>query len=138
MEHALLDVPDSRSFTLRRVGQRLLGARRVVLTTHVNADGDGCGSEAAAAAWLEERGVEATIVNPTEFPQTFRFLLHRQDVVAELGTPEAAAALEAAFLGMRQSAEGQVMLREVFNLDGFEPAPKMGYRALYRVALSTL
>lgn len=99
MHHAgLLDVPDSRSFTLRRVAQRLLGARRVVLTTHVNADGDGCGSEAAAAAWLEESGLEATIVNPTEFPQTFRFLLHRQDVVAELGTPEAEAAIDAADL----------------------------------------
>jgi len=94
----LLDVPDSRSFTLRRVAQRLLGARHVVLTTHVNADGDGCGSEAAVAAWLEEQGVEATIVNPTEFPQTFRFLLHRQDVVAELGTPEGEAALEDADL----------------------------------------
>ncbi|HEX8907068.1 MAG TPA: bifunctional oligoribonuclease/PAP phosphatase NrnA [Longimicrobiaceae bacterium] len=99
MPHAgLLDVPDSRSFTLRRVAQRLLGARRVVLTTHVNADGDGCGSEAAAAAWLEESGVEATIVNPTEFPQTFRFLLHRQDVVAELGSAEADAAIDAADL----------------------------------------
>ncbi|HSU16684.1 bifunctional oligoribonuclease/PAP phosphatase NrnA [Longimicrobium sp.] len=94
----LLDVPDSRSFTLRRVAQRLLGVRRVVLTTHVNADGDGCGSEAAAAAWLEENGVEATIVNPTEFPQTFRFLLHRQDVVAELGTADADAAIDAADL----------------------------------------
>lgn len=99
MHHAgLLDVPDSRSFTLRRVAQRLLGVRRVVLTTHVNADGDGCGSEAAAAAWLEENGLEATIVNPTEFPQTFRFLLHRQDVVAELGTPEGEAAIDAADL----------------------------------------
>jgi phosphoesterase RecJ-like protein len=94
----LLDVPDSRSFTLRRVAQRLLAARHVVLTTHVNADGDGCGSEAAVAAWLEEQGVEATIVNPTEFPQTFRFLLHRQDVVAELGTPEGEAALDDADL----------------------------------------
>ena len=94
----LLDVPDSRSFTLRRVAQRLLGARRVVLVTHVNSDGDGCGSEAAVAAWLEENGVEATIVNPTEFPQTFRFLLHRQDVVAELGTAEADAAIDAADL----------------------------------------
>lgn len=94
----LLDVPDSRSFTLRRVAQRLLNAERVVLTTHVNADGDGCGSEAAVAAWLEGHGVEATIVNPTEFPQTFRFLLHRQDVVAELGTPEAEMALETADL----------------------------------------
>ena len=97
-QRGLLDVPDSRSFTLRRVAQRLLGARRVVLTTHVNADGDGCGSEAAAAAWLEEHGVEATIVNPTEFPQTFRFLLHRQDVVAEMGSAEADAAIDAADL----------------------------------------
>ncbi|HEX6747001.1 MAG TPA: bifunctional oligoribonuclease/PAP phosphatase NrnA [Longimicrobium sp.] len=97
-QRGLLDVPDSRSFTLRRVAQRLLGVRRVVLTTHVNADGDGCGSEAAAAAWLEENGIEATIVNPTEFPQTFRFLLHRQDVVAEMGSSEADAAIDAADL----------------------------------------
>jgi phosphoesterase RecJ-like protein len=89
----LLDVPDSRSFTLRRVLQRLLGARRVVLVTHVNADGDGSGSQAAVAAWLEGRGLEATIVNPTPFPETFRFVLHRQDVVADLGTPEAETAL---------------------------------------------
>ena len=53
-------------------------------------------------------------------------------------TPEAASALEAAFLGMGQSPDGQLLLHEVFNLDGFEPAPKMGYRALYRVALRTL
>jgi len=53
-------------------------------------------------------------------------------------TPEAASALEAAFLGMGRSPDGQLLLHEVFNLDGFEPAPKMGYRALYRVALSTL
>ena len=53
-------------------------------------------------------------------------------------TPEAASALEAAFTGMRASPDGQHILQEVFGLDGFEPAPKMGYRALYRVALSTL
>ncbi|HYJ80871.1 MAG TPA: bifunctional oligoribonuclease/PAP phosphatase NrnA [Longimicrobiaceae bacterium] len=97
-EPDLLDVPDSRSFTLRRVLQRLLAVRRVVLTTHVHADGDGSGSEAAMAAWLEGRGIEVTIVNPTPFPDTFRFLLHRQDVVAELETPEAAAALAEADL----------------------------------------
>ena len=89
----LLTVPETRSFTLRRLLQRLLAARRVVLVTHVNADGDGAGSEAAVAAWLESRGIEATIVNPTPFPEGFRFLLHRQDVVAELGTDEAEAAL---------------------------------------------
>ena len=94
----LLEVPDSRQFTLRRVLQRLLAARRVVLTTHVHADGDGSGSEAAVAAWLESRGADVAIVNPTPFPDAFRFVLHRQDVVADLGTPQAEEALAGADL----------------------------------------
>ena len=53
-------------------------------------------------------------------------------------SPEAASGLEAAFVGMGSSPDGQLLLHEVFDLDGFEPAPKMGYRALYRVALRTL
>ena len=91
--HDLLAVPESRAFPLRRVLQRLLAARRVVLVTHVGADGDGSGSQAAVAAWLESRGIEVAIVNPTPFPDLFRFCLHRQDVVAEMGTPEGEAAL---------------------------------------------
>lgn len=46
-----------------------------MLTTHVNADGDGAGSQVAVAAWLRRRGVEATILNPTPFPGAYRFLL---------------------------------------------------------------
>jgi bifunctional oligoribonuclease and PAP phosphatase NrnA len=92
----LLAVPESRSFPLRRLLQPLLGARHVVLSTHVHADGDGAGSQAALAAWLEGRGVRVTIINPTPFPDPLRFVLHRQDLVAELGTPEAEAALEEA------------------------------------------
>ena len=37
----LLAVPESRAFPLRRLLQPLLGARHVVLHTHVHADGDG-------------------------------------------------------------------------------------------------
>ncbi len=58
-----------------RVLQELEPGRRVVLSTHLNADGDGAGSQAAAARWLERRGLLATIVNPTPFPDMFRFLL---------------------------------------------------------------
>lgn len=94
----LLAVPESRSFPLRRLLQPLLGARQVVLSTHLNADGDGAGSQAALAAWLEGRGARTTIVNPTAFPDSLRFVLHRQDLVADLGTPEAEAALEEADL----------------------------------------
>lgn len=57
---------------LRTVLER---SHRVVLSTHVNADGDGAGSEAAVALWLEEEGLEVAIVNPSPFPEAFRFLI---------------------------------------------------------------
>lgn len=60
---------------LERVLGALDGARRVVLTTHVNADGDGAGSEVAMASFLGRRGTEARIVNPTPFPEPYAFLL---------------------------------------------------------------
>jgi bifunctional oligoribonuclease and PAP phosphatase NrnA len=72
---------------------RLAGARRVVLTTHVNADGDGTGSQVALASWLRGRGTEAVIVNPTPWPEGYRFLLPESSWVAERGTPEAERAL---------------------------------------------
>jgi phosphoesterase RecJ-like protein len=65
----------TRRATLQRILQELEPGRRVVLSTHLNADGDGAGSEAAAAHWLNRRGLESVIVNPTPYPDTFRFLL---------------------------------------------------------------
>jgi phosphoesterase RecJ-like protein len=97
-EPDLLAVPAARAGALAPVLERLLAARHVVLTTHVHADGDGSGSEAAVAAWLEGRGIRATIVNPTPFPDGFRFLLHRPDLTADLGTEAAEAALAGADL----------------------------------------
>lgn len=47
-----------------------------MLTTHINADGDGAGCEVALALYLERQGIKAAIVNPTPFPETFSFLLH--------------------------------------------------------------
>ena len=44
----------------------------VVLTTHINSDGDGCGSEIALAAWLRAVGTEAFIINPTPIPKSTR------------------------------------------------------------------
>ena len=46
-----------------------------MLSTHVNADGDGCGSETAFARLLAQRGVTVRIVNPTPWPAMFGFLL---------------------------------------------------------------
>lgn len=61
----------------------LLKARRVILTTHVNADGDGAGCEAALASWLAARGREVVILNPTPFPATLTFLLEDPGVVVD-------------------------------------------------------
>ncbi len=47
----------------------------VALSTHINSDGDGCGSEAAFARILAQRGIKARIVNPTPWPTMFEFLL---------------------------------------------------------------
>lgn len=91
---------DERRRGLEAVIERLLAANRVVLTTHVNADGDGTGSEVALAAWLRSRGVDATIINPTTFPAGFEFLLDAdgaaRDMVVEPTTDAGIRALQAA------------------------------------------
>ncbi|OLD01199.1 MAG: hypothetical protein AUI99_07665 [Gemmatimonadetes bacterium 13_1_40CM_3_69_22] len=53
----------------------LTSGRRVALTTHVNADGDGVGSEVALWHLLGARGLEPAIANPTPVPDRFAFLL---------------------------------------------------------------
>ncbi len=89
---------EERAAALRAVGYRLDEAGRVVLTTHLNADGDGAGSEAAVAAWLEARGKQVTILNPTPFPPNLRFLLHRPDLAPDAPEAEAARIFAAADL----------------------------------------
>jgi phosphoesterase RecJ-like protein len=67
----------------------LLAARRAVLTTHLNADGDGAGSQAALASWLRANGTEAWIINPTGYPKAFDFLLEDEDWVVAPGSAAA-------------------------------------------------
>jgi len=74
--------------------------RRVVLTTHLNADGDGAGSQGALLGYLESRGIQTRIVNPTPFPEMYRFMIPGADgagtradasPILEVTTPEAEA-----------------------------------------------
>jgi phosphoesterase RecJ-like protein len=48
--------------------------QRICLTTHVNPDGDGLGSEVALVHLLRDRGIEVSITNPTPTPRRFAFL----------------------------------------------------------------
>ena len=93
-----LAVPEDRIDGLEGLIDAFDVAARVALTTHVNADGDGAGSEAALAAWLTQRGATVSIVNPTPFPDDFRFLLEDPGVVADASAEAGLRALEEAEL----------------------------------------
>ena len=74
----------------------LRGKETAILTTHLNADGDGCGSEIALAAWLRANGTEAFIVNPTPVPRSFSFLFPDESWILDSTSHEAQDACDGA------------------------------------------
>ena len=84
-------VPPRRRADIVRLASELTRGQIVALSTHINADGDGCGSEVAMARLLAQMGVQAHIVNATPWPKMFTFLLG--DDVRDR-SPDGAAALE--------------------------------------------
>ena len=70
-----VSIPPERARAAGEVAAVLTPGRRVALTTHVNADGDGVGSEVALWHLLTARGLQAVIANPTPIPERFGFLL---------------------------------------------------------------
>jgi bifunctional oligoribonuclease and PAP phosphatase NrnA len=86
-----LAVPEPRRAAITALARELVSGRRVALSTHMNADGDGCGSETAMARLLAQRGLDVRIVNPTPWPALFDFLLG--DDVKEM-TAKGSAALK--------------------------------------------
>jgi phosphoesterase RecJ-like protein len=70
-----ITVPAERRAAIERLAAELRAGQKVALSTHINADGDGCGSEAGLARLLAQMGIQAHIVNPTPWPATMRFLL---------------------------------------------------------------
>jgi len=61
---------------------------RFLLTTHVNPDGDGLGSEVALALWLKGRGKQVRVLNDSVVPTAFVFLTRDQPI--EVWEPELA------------------------------------------------
>src|SRR5256885_15399211 len=70
-----VSIPPERTRAARYVAAVLAPGRRVALTTHVNADGDGVGSEVALWHLLTARGLRTAIANPTPIPERFHFLV---------------------------------------------------------------
>ena len=71
----LLSVPQQRRESIERLAQELRAGRSVAISTHINADGDGCGSETALSRLLGQMGLRSKIVNPTPWPEMYKFLL---------------------------------------------------------------
>ena len=92
--------PAHRAAAVKQARSALLAARRAVLTTHLNADGDGAGSEAALASWLRANGAEAWIINPTGFPDPLRFLVEDEDWIVAAGSRRAREVCETADLAV--------------------------------------
>ena len=91
----LLTVSQTRKDSIERLAREFRAGRSVVLSTHINADGDGCGSEAALSRLLTAVGMQVRIVNPTPWPETYEFLLG--DDVAD-ATQEGSSAIRKADL----------------------------------------
>jgi phosphoesterase RecJ-like protein len=79
---------------------------RVCLTTHVNPDGDGLGSEIALLHLLRARGVTCFITNPTPTPPRFDFLFaevpgadHTAEAIKELRRADLIVVLDISDLG---------------------------------------
>jgi phosphoesterase RecJ-like protein len=71
----LLTVPAARRAAIEALAREFVPGRRVAISTHLNADGDGCGSESALSRMLAAHGLVPRIVNPTPWPEMYDFLL---------------------------------------------------------------
>jgi len=87
-------VPAARRTAARQIARILKPGMKVALLTHVNADGDGSGSEVGMWHILAARGIRVVITNPTPFPGRYRFLL--QGVEHADKSPQAVKHLERA------------------------------------------
>lgn len=84
-----------------------------------------------AEVWPEEGDAFRVLAYTEEAPN--------DGVAVSMSAPASVVAdLEKALLAMHQAPAGQAVLRDCFAADRFEVAPRMGYRALYRVALASL
>ena len=69
-----ISLSDTKRALASDVSTAVMAARRIVLTSHVNPDGDGLGSEAGLAHLLSGLGKEVAVANPTPTPSRFSFL----------------------------------------------------------------
>ena len=60
--------------TLKQAAEKLMAAKKLLITAHVNPDGDAIGSTLALAALLRTKGKEATVMIDDKLPKNLSFL----------------------------------------------------------------
>ncbi|HEX6643202.1 MAG TPA: bifunctional oligoribonuclease/PAP phosphatase NrnA [Gemmatimonadales bacterium] len=90
----------------RGLAAAVVPGQRVCLTTHVNPDGDGLGSEVATLELFRAHGADCVITNPTPTPSRFGFLFESldgadrtQEAVKELRRADLIVVLDISDLG---------------------------------------
>jgi phosphonate transport system substrate-binding protein len=133
-------VEPSRVFTAQQFTGSYRGALEAVLSGAADVAGVFCPPASTGLSFTA--GVEK-VLGP-KAGDRFELIAYTEEApndgvpVAMNVPPELASTLETTFLGLGDSAEGKELLKSVFSADKFEAAPRMGYRALYRVALASL
>jgi bifunctional oligoribonuclease and PAP phosphatase NrnA len=67
-------LPPDRTAAAREFAAALQPGQRICITTHVNPDGDGLGSEAGLVHLLKGQGISAVVTNPSPTPERYHFL----------------------------------------------------------------
>ncbi|HKV70821.1 MAG TPA: bifunctional oligoribonuclease/PAP phosphatase NrnA [Gemmatimonadales bacterium] len=70
-----IPIPPERAAASRSMVALFSPNTRIALTTHVNSDGDGLGSEVGLWHLLHQRGCLVSIANPTPIPDRLQFLV---------------------------------------------------------------
>jgi len=90
----------------KAIADLLMPGQRVCLTTHVNPDGDGLGSEVGLLHLLEAQGITAVVTNPSPTPPRFDFLFEdlpgadkSREAIKELRRADVIVVLDIADLG---------------------------------------
>jgi len=68
------------STALHKIQSIIQNGKRFILTTHINADGDGIGSEIALLHYLRELGKDVHVFNHNPTPENLEFLDRRGDL----------------------------------------------------------
>ena len=62
------------NITMKEAAEKLMAAKKLLITAHVNPDGDAVGSTLALAAFLRSKGKTATVMIDDKRPKNLSFL----------------------------------------------------------------